>query len=61
MDQRKFVYDFEEGSKEMKTILGGKGAGLAEMTKSAFPYLPVSRFRLRCAPSTLRSATSLRL
>ena len=29
----KRVYDFEEGSKEMKALLGGKGAGLAEMTK----------------------------
>ena len=29
----KRVYDFEEGGKEMKALLGGKGAGLAEMTK----------------------------
>ncbi len=40
MDQHKFVYDFEEGSKEMKTILGGKGAGLAEMTKIGLPVPP---------------------
>ena len=29
----KRVYDFDEGGKEMKALLGGKGAGLAEMTK----------------------------
>lgn len=29
----KRVYDFEEGGKEMKALLGGKGAGLAEMTR----------------------------
>lgn len=30
---RKYIYAFEEGSKEMKNLLGGKGAGLAEMTR----------------------------
>ena len=29
--KKKYVYAFEEGSKEMKEILGGKGANLAEM------------------------------
>ena len=28
----KFVYNFDEGNKDMKTLLGGKGANLAEMT-----------------------------
>src|SRR5438874_6160298 len=28
----KYVYDFHEGNKEMKDLLGGKGANLAEMT-----------------------------
>lgn len=28
----KYVYSFEEGKKEMKELLGGKGANLAEMT-----------------------------
>ncbi len=32
-NQKKYVYDFEEGSREMANILGGKGAGLAEMKK----------------------------
>src|SRR5881275_3182680 len=29
----KWVYDFSEGSKEMREELGGKGAGMAEMTR----------------------------
>lgn len=36
----KFVYAFEEGKKEMKEILGGKGANLAEMTKLNIPVPP---------------------
>src|SRR3982751_2326180 len=33
----KFVYDFAEGNKEMKDLLGGKGANLAEMTNLGLP------------------------
>jgi len=33
----KRIYEFEEGSQEMKALLGGKGAGLAEMTKIGLP------------------------
>jgi pyruvate,orthophosphate dikinase len=33
----KFVYDFSEGNKEMKDLLGGKGANLAEMTNMGLP------------------------
>jgi pyruvate, orthophosphate dikinase len=29
----KFVYDFAEGSREMRDLLGGKGANVAEMTR----------------------------
>jgi pyruvate,orthophosphate dikinase len=32
-ENKKFVYDFSEGNKDLKNILGGKGANLAEMTK----------------------------
>ena len=34
---KKFVYSFNEGSKDMKDLLGGKGANLAEMTKIGLP------------------------
>lgn len=30
--KNKFVYDFSEGNKDLKNLLGGKGANLAEMT-----------------------------
>ena len=33
----KFVYDFIEGNKDMKNILGGKGANLAEMISIGLP------------------------
>ena len=36
----KYVYSFNEGSKEMKSLLGGKGANLAEMTKIGLPVPP---------------------
>ncbi|MEX2538238.1 MAG: pyruvate, phosphate dikinase [Actinomycetota bacterium] len=36
----KFVYDFNEGNKDMKYLLGGKGANLAEMTKMGLPVPP---------------------
>src|SRR3712207_6632092 len=34
------VYGFSEGSGEMKDLLGGKGAGLAEMTRLGLPVPP---------------------
>jgi pyruvate, orthophosphate dikinase len=36
----KFVYDFSEGNKDMKDLLGGKGANLAEMTNLGLPVPP---------------------
>src|SRR3954465_13239615 len=32
-DEQKWVYDFSEGSKDMRELLGGKGANVAEMTR----------------------------
>ena len=36
----KYVYDFEEGNRDMKDLLGGKGANLAEMTGLGIPVPP---------------------
>ena len=36
----KYVYSFNEGNKDMKSLLGGKGANLAEMTKIGLPVPP---------------------
>ena len=33
----KFVYSFNEGNKDMRSLLGGKGANLCEMTKLGLP------------------------
>src|SRR5439155_26083405 len=36
----KFVYGFHEGNRDMKDLLGGKGANLAEMTNMGLPVPP---------------------
>ncbi|MEU6304960.1 pyruvate, phosphate dikinase [Streptomyces chartreusis] len=36
----KYVYEFAEGSRDMAALLGGKGAGLAEMTRLGLPVPP---------------------
>jgi pyruvate,orthophosphate dikinase len=36
----KWVYLFEEGSAQMRDLLGGKGAGVAEMTRAGLPVPP---------------------
>ncbi|MDE4996759.1 hypothetical protein NAH08_11440, partial [Francisella tularensis subsp. holarctica] len=33
----KFVYDFSEGNKSMRDLLGGKGANLSEMLNIGLP------------------------
>ena len=38
--QQKWVYLFEEGSGDDKSLLGGKGAGLCEMTRAGLPVPP---------------------
>ena len=36
----RYVFDFSEGDKEQKALLGGKGANLAEMVKIGLPVPP---------------------
>src|SRR5215208_2072451 len=40
MGMGKLVYGFSEGSGEMKDLLGGKGAGLAVMSRLGLPVPP---------------------
>ena len=40
MADTKWVYTFEEGNADMRNLLGGKGAGLAEMTNIGLPVPP---------------------
>ncbi|MBM3189797.1 MAG: pyruvate, phosphate dikinase, partial [Chloroflexi bacterium] len=37
---KKWIYLFSEGNKDMRDLLGGKGAGLAEMTNAGLPVPP---------------------
>src|SRR5215467_1007170 len=36
----KWIYQFSEGSAKMRDLLGGKGAGAAEMTRAGMPVPP---------------------
>src|SRR6059036_1956539 len=38
--ETQFVYDFNQGNRDMKDLLGGKGANLAEMTNMGLPVPP---------------------
>ena len=35
--EKKYVYEFSEGSRDMRELLGGKGANVAEMTRVLGP------------------------
>src|SRR5438874_9433247 len=37
---RKWVYLFQEGNAKMRELLGGKGAGVSEMTNAGLPVPP---------------------
>jgi pyruvate,orthophosphate dikinase len=43
---KKWVYDFSEGSRDMRDLLGGKGAGVAEMTRLLGPDLVPAGFTI---------------
>lgn len=40
VENKKFIYDFHEGDASMKSLLGGKGANLAQMSKIGLPVPP---------------------
>ena len=40
MESKKYIYDFHEGDASMRTLLGGKGANLAQMSKIGLPVPP---------------------
>jgi pyruvate, orthophosphate dikinase len=44
----KYVYFFEEGKRDMKSLLGGKGANLAEMTNIGLPVPPGFTITTEC-------------
>ncbi|WP_430785860.1 pyruvate, phosphate dikinase [Actinoplanes sp. G11-F43] len=53
----KFVYDFSEGNKDLKDLLGGKGANLAEMTNLGLPVPPGFTITTEACQRFLRQGT----
>jgi pyruvate,orthophosphate dikinase len=53
----KFVYDFAEGNKDLKDLLGGKGANLAEMTNLGLPVPPGFTITTEACQQYLRIGT----
>ncbi|MEO9138017.1 MAG: pyruvate, phosphate dikinase [Jatrophihabitans sp.] len=53
--QVKYVYDFAEGNRFMKDLLGGKGANLAEMTILGLPVPPGFTITTEACQAFLRS------
>ncbi|WP_433825063.1 pyruvate, phosphate dikinase [Actinoplanes sp. CA-015351] len=53
----KFVYDFHEGNKDLKDLLGGKGANLAEMTNLGLPVPPGFTITTEACKEFLREGT----
>ncbi|MDP9094798.1 MAG: pyruvate, phosphate dikinase [Actinomycetota bacterium] len=51
----KFVYAFSEGNKDLKDLLGGKGANLAEMTNLGLPVPPGFTITTEACKAYLRS------
>src|SRR5687767_10229567 len=45
-ERAKWVYDFAEGSRDMRDLLGGKGANVAEMTRVLGPERVPSGFTI---------------
>lgn len=50
---KKFVYLFSEGNANMRELLGGKGANLAEMTNIGLPRSPRVHYHHRGLYSVL--------
>ena len=53
----KYVYRFEEGNKDQKDLLGGKGANLAEMNNLGLPVPPGFTITTDACRAYLRDGT----
>ena len=58
MATSKWVYTFEEGRASMRDLLGGKGAGVAEMTNIGLPVPPGFTITTEACVAYLRSGDS---
>ena len=57
----RWVYDFAEGSRDMRDLLGGKGANIAEMTRVLGAELVPAGFTITTEASVAVSYTHLTL
>jgi pyruvate, orthophosphate dikinase len=55
---QRYVFDFSEGDKEQKDLLGGKGANLAEMVKLGLPVPPGFTVSTEACRTYLSSGTA---
>ncbi|MDG4811079.1 pyruvate, phosphate dikinase [Micromonospora sp. WMMD1120] len=53
----RYVYDFTDGNKDLKDLLGGKGANLAEMTLMGLPVPPGFTVTTEACRAYLRTGT----
>jgi pyruvate,orthophosphate dikinase len=58
MSTTRYVYDFAEGDKDQRDLLGGKGANLAEMTNLGLPVPPGFTITTEACRAYLASASS---
>ena len=56
---KKYVYNFSEGNKDMRSLLGGKGANLAEM--QSLMFLLVLPLQLKAVTVTMKMVKELNL
>jgi pyruvate,orthophosphate dikinase len=55
--KQKLIYHFDEGNRDMKDLLGGKGANLAEMTNLGLPVPPGFTISTRACIGYLKSGS----
>jgi pyruvate,orthophosphate dikinase len=53
----KLVYDFADGHRDQKDLLGGKGANLAEMTRIGLPVPPGFTITTEACREYLKNST----
>src|SRR6476619_301093 len=58
MSTTRYVYDFSEGDKDQRDLLGGKGANLAEMANLGLPVPPGFTITTEACRAYLESAAS---
>ena len=56
----KYVFDFSEGDKDQKDLLGGKGANLAEMVRLGLPVPPGFTITTEACRAYLEAGTARR-